>query len=73
MEIDTTIRRTPRLLIFILLTSFLLFLLSTATYGSLSGSFENELYLNPGISSLITYRSELDMTYRRKGMVFASN
>ncbi|MBS3792930.1 hypothetical protein KGY77_09855, partial [Candidatus Bipolaricaulota bacterium] len=73
MKIDTTTGRTPRLLIFILSSSILLFLFSTVTYGSLSGSFENELYLNPGISSLITYRSELDMTYRRKGMVLASN
>jgi len=73
MDIGTTAEYTSRLLIFILSTLILLFLFPTITYGSLSGSFKNDLFLNAGTSSLITYESELDITYRLEGMVFASN
>lgn len=73
MEMGTTTEYTSRVHISRLSSLILLFLFPTITYGSLSGSLENDLSLNPRTASLITYEPELDMTYRLEGMVFASN
>ncbi|MBS3812935.1 hypothetical protein KGY64_03840, partial [Candidatus Bipolaricaulota bacterium] len=44
--------------------------LSVSAHGedTLTGSFTNDLYLNPQTSSLITYRSDLEVTYYLKDM-----